>query len=195
MKASTPSGRHVALLRGINVGGKHLLPMAALREIFMAAGCTTVATYIQSGNVVFTPSAAGAEDDGRRVRAAIAKRFAFDVPLVLRRATAIRHAIESSPFRLRGVSAEKLYVAFLSSAPTSDVWARVDIERLAPDELELHGADLHLHLPNGVAGTKVTNAYLDRTLETVSTLRNWLTIIALCELGERGDDTGTAPSA
>ena len=45
--------RYVALLRGINVGGKNKLPMADLRDAFTAAGCTAVRTYIQSGNVVF----------------------------------------------------------------------------------------------------------------------------------------------
>ena len=44
---------HAALLRGINVGGKHKVPMAALAEVFTAAGCADVQTYIQSGNVVF----------------------------------------------------------------------------------------------------------------------------------------------
>ena len=45
--------RYVALLRGINVGGKNKLPMVELRDAFTAAGCTGVRTYIQSGNVVF----------------------------------------------------------------------------------------------------------------------------------------------
>lgn len=45
--------RHLALLRGINVGGKNQLPMQALRAFFETAGCSKVETYIQSGNVVF----------------------------------------------------------------------------------------------------------------------------------------------
>ena len=44
---------HVALLRGINVGGKNLLPMQHLARMFQDAGCDEVRTYIQSGNVIF----------------------------------------------------------------------------------------------------------------------------------------------
>lgn len=46
-----PANRHVALLRGINVGGRNKLPMRTLAGLLEQAGCTDVATYIQSGNV------------------------------------------------------------------------------------------------------------------------------------------------
>ena len=47
---------YVALFRGINVGGKHILPMQDLRDILASAGCENIRTYIQSGNAVFTAS-------------------------------------------------------------------------------------------------------------------------------------------
>ena len=50
--------KHVALLRGVNVGGKNMLPMKNLAAMFATAGCRDVATYIQSGNVVFNAPAA-----------------------------------------------------------------------------------------------------------------------------------------
>ncbi len=54
------SASHIALLRGINVGGKHKLAMRDLVTVFTEAGCTAVETYIQSGSVVFTaPSGIG----------------------------------------------------------------------------------------------------------------------------------------
>lgn len=49
--------KHVALLRGINVGGKNIVPMKDLAALFEAAGCRDVTTYIQSGNVIFTAPA------------------------------------------------------------------------------------------------------------------------------------------
>ena len=49
---------HVALLRGINVGGKNMIPMADLAAMFDRCGCTSVQTYIQSGNVVFSATPA-----------------------------------------------------------------------------------------------------------------------------------------
>ena len=67
-----------ALLRGINVGGKNKLPMAALRELFATLGHEDVVTYIQSGNVVFTstvkPVQAAPRHRGRRSRPSSASR-------------------------------------------------------------------------------------------------------------------------
>ncbi len=57
-----------------------------------------------------------------------------------------------------------------------------DPDRSPPDELAAHGRELYLHLPRGVSKTKLTNAYLDRTLGTTSTLRNWRTVLQLAEL-------------
>ena len=56
--------KHVALLRGINVGGKNVLPMKDLAEMFADAGCTNVRTYIQSGNVIFEAPAGAPKDRG-----------------------------------------------------------------------------------------------------------------------------------
>lgn len=73
---------HVALLRGINVGGKHKLPMKELVFLFEAAGCTEVRTYIQSGNVVFKASGTLAKKVPGLVSAGIRERFGFDAPVV-----------------------------------------------------------------------------------------------------------------
>lgn len=72
----------VALLRGINVGGKRMLPMKKLTRLFTKAGATNVQTYLQSGNVVFEAKAAASIVE--RARAAIEKQFGFDVPMVVR---------------------------------------------------------------------------------------------------------------
>ena len=74
----------MALLRGINVGGKNMLPMGALVEFFEGAGCTEVRTYINSGNVVFAASAAAAKKVARAVEGEIEKRFGFRSPVVIR---------------------------------------------------------------------------------------------------------------
>ncbi|HUH11498.1 MAG TPA: DUF1697 domain-containing protein, partial [Longimicrobiales bacterium] len=75
---------HIALLRGINVGGRHRLPMAALTALFEEAGCAAVRTYIQSGNVVFgAPDVVAAALPGV-VGAAIERDLGFRPALVMR---------------------------------------------------------------------------------------------------------------
>jgi uncharacterized protein (DUF1697 family) len=176
------AGSYVALLRGINVAGKNMLPMAELVEIFDAAGCADVRTYIQSGNVIFSADRETSERIASVVAAEIDARFGLRVPVVLRSSAEIRKAAAANPFLERGAALETLHVAFLAAAPDRRRAAALDPERSPGDAFELRGRELYLHLSHGVAKTKLTNAYLDATLATTSTLRNWRTVLKLAEM-------------
>jgi len=178
--------RHVALLRGINVGGKHVLPMKDLAALFTKAGCGDVVTYIQSGNVVFAAADALAARIPSLVATAIERRFGFASPVVVRSARELAAVIEKNPFLRPGADLDRLHVAFLADAPSRERAAALDPKRSPGDAFTLRGRDLYLHLPNGVGRTKPTNDYLDRTLATVSTLRNWRTVTKLLELAGEG---------
>lgn len=169
----------IALLRGINLGGKNPLPMAALVELCTEIGCTDVRTYIQSGNVLFRPPARGRATIDRRLAAAIAERFALEVPVVLRRADELDAVLDDNPFVARGVDPEQLHVAFLRDVPDEARIATLDPRRSPGDAFVVVGRDVHLWLPNGVARSKLTNAYLDARLATVSTIRNLRTVAKL----------------
>jgi uncharacterized protein (DUF1697 family) len=173
---------YVALLRGINVGGKNKLPMADLAAIFSDLGATNVRTYIQSGNVLFAASPEAASGLPAAVAAAIEARLGLRVPVVLRSASELEAAIEANPFLAAGVSAEQLHVAFLADVPAAERVAALDAARSAPDAFEVRGREVYLHLPNGVARTKLTNDYFDRALATTSTVRNWKTVTTLASM-------------
>ena len=181
-----PFPTHVALLRGINVGGKNLLPMKELVKLFEKAGAVDVATYIQSGNVVFSNPAAALDGFAGEMAAAIEKRFGLRVPVVLRSAKEIAAVLAKNPFLTPRADPKTLHVAFLAAKPAAADAARLDPKRSPGDSFELRGRDLYLHLPNGVAKTKLTNDYLDRTLATVATVRNWNTVGKLVEMSARG---------
>ncbi len=180
-----PLPTHVALLRGINVGGKNLLPMKELAKLFEKAGAVNVATYIQSGNVVFSTRAGSLDGFEAEMAAAIEKRFGLRVPVVLRSAKEIAAVLAKNPFLARSTDPKALHVAFLAAKPTAANAARLDPKRSPGDAFELRGRDLYLQLPNGVGKTKLTNDYLDRTLATVATLRNWNTVGKLVEMSAR----------
>jgi len=175
---------YVALLRGINVGGKNKLPMKSLVTVFEQLGCTAVKTYIQSGNVVFRAPPALAARLPERVSAEIAARFRLSVPVIVRSAAELRVVVRDNPHLAAGAEPDKLHVAFLADGPAAAAVARLDPERSPPDELVVRGREIHLHLPNGVGRSKLTNQYFDRVLSTTSTLRNWKTVLALLELTE-----------
>ena len=173
---------HVALLRGINVGGKNKLPMKVLAEIFSRAGCSNVQTYIQSGNVVFTAPSADSARLGGLITAEIAKRFEIRVPVVLRTVEEMSQAVSNNPFLKKGVSENELHVLFLADLPDPGSVALLDPNRSPPDTFEVRGREVYLRLPNGVANSKLTNNYFDSKLATTSTGRNWRTITKLVEL-------------
>ncbi len=173
---------NLALLRGINVGGKNVLPMKDLTQIFLDAGCSDVRTYIQSGNVIFraAPRLLDSLPDG--ITRGIAGRFGYQIPVVLRTDKQLAEAISKNPFVKPGADVKPLHVLFLADLPSAEGIARLDPDRSRPDAFVVNNREVYLHLPNGVADTKLTNSYFDSKLATVSTGRNWATVLKLLEL-------------
>ena len=171
--------RCVALLRGINVTGNNKLPMRDLTEMFGVTGCHDVQTYIQSGNVVFRADAAVIAGLGDRISGLIHERFGYRVPVVLRTAEQLGGVVRSNPFMAQGVDPATLHVLFLADQPEAERIAALDPALFAPDEFVALGCEVYLRFPNGVGRSKLTNAYFDRALRTVSTMRNWRTVTTL----------------
>ncbi len=177
---------HVALLRGINVGGKNKLPMVDLVAMFEAAGGTAVRTYIQSGNVVFEADDGVAGTIPMSIQRAIEARFGHSVPVVTRTADALAAAVAGNPYAEGDFEASRLSVGFLADRPDAARVAALDPDRSPPDTFAIVGQEIYLHCPNGVARSKLTNAYFDRVLGTVSTFRNWRTTSKLLDMVGRG---------
>jgi len=172
---------HVALLRGINVGGKNPLPMQDLARMFVGAGCQKVRTYIQSGNVIFD-APAGVAKLADVVSANIEKRFGYRIPVILRTSQQVRRIVGANPFLKTAGDAKALHVYFLAQTPEARAIADLDPARSAPDTFHVLGQEIFLHLPNGMGRSKLTNAYFDAKLSTVSTARNWATVLKLAEM-------------
>ncbi len=178
---TTGEQRYVALLRGVNVGGKNKLPMADLRDIFTAAGCAAVQTYIQSGNVVFEAAQDLAERAPEIVTGAVRRRFGYETAVVMRSREELRQVVASNPFDTSG-EPRLLHVAFLENTPGAEAVSRLDPERSPPDAFAVRGRNVYLHYPNGVARSKLTNEYLAAQLQSVSTMRNWRTVLTLLDM-------------
>ncbi len=88
---------HLALLRGINVGGKNLVRMAELREAFEGLGLDDVATYINSGNVLFRSPRQPAALMAERIETALAERFGIELKIVLLTRAQLQRVIEDAP--------------------------------------------------------------------------------------------------
>ena len=155
--------------------------MADLRDIFAAAGCTAVQTYIQSGNVVFEAARDLAERVHEIVTETIHRRFGYETAVVLRSSEELRQVVSSNPFDTSG-DPRFLQMAFLEDTPGAEAVSRLDPDRSPPDAFAVRGRNVHLHYPNGVARSKLTNEYLAAQLQTASTMRNWRTVLKLLEM-------------
>lgn len=182
MSRRTRDDVYVALMRGVNVGGKNKLPMKDLAAMFAEAGCTDVVTYIQSGNVVFRATQACAARVPAAIAKAVADRLGFRAPVVMRTAGELRGVARGNPFQRAGTPVESLHVLFLADRPSSAAVATLDPRRSPPDEFEVVGREIYLRCPSGVARTKLTNDYFDSKLATTSTMRNWRTVLKLVEM-------------
>jgi uncharacterized protein (DUF1697 family) len=173
---------YLALLRGVNVGGKNKLPMKDLVGMFVEAGCEDVRSYIQSGNVVFRADALVAAELPGRISTRIADRFGHRPPVILRTGEELREVLANNPFLAGGAGEETLHVMFLADLPDAEAVGRLDPDRSPPDAFAVRGREVYLQLPHGVANSKLTNAYFDSKLATISTARNWRTVAKLVEM-------------
>lgn len=90
--------KHVALLRGINVGGSNIIKMVDLRACFEAHGYLGVRTYIQSGNVIFEADRAKkAKDLEARIESMLREHFDYEAIVVLRTEAELASVVERAP--------------------------------------------------------------------------------------------------
>ena len=173
---------YVALLRGINVGGKNKVDMKELRAVFEDAGMSSVTTYINSGNVVFTSRARNRTRLAGRLEEAIAAHFGFSVKVLVRDLDGIRAAVEAIHPDWGDGKAMKCDVMFL--------WEEVD-DPAVLDELRIKpGIDDVQYVPGAIVWKvdrdKVTRSGMMKLAGTPlykqMTIRNCNTARKLLEL-------------
>jgi len=171
----------IALLRGINVGGRNRLPMQSLSQIIESAGCEQVTTYIQSGNVVFKANVDSADKFGEEIGRAIEKEHGFCPAVRLITADDLRAAVASNPYPHAVSEPKSLHLSFLEHTPQKERIS--DVERLLTktESLTVVGSLLYIHAPGGIARSRVANG-IDRALQVKTTARNWRTVMKLEEL-------------
>jgi uncharacterized protein (DUF1697 family) len=156
--------------------------MADLLALVTDLGHTSVETYVQSGNVVFQSRSRSTAALAAGIERAIAETLGLTVVVVVRSGPELAAIVAGLPFGDRGADDRQLHVAFLSDEPDPGATAALDASALAPDELRIAGRDVYLHYPSGAGRSKLSNAFLERSLGVVSTSRNWRTVNALADL-------------
>jgi uncharacterized protein (DUF1697 family) len=160
--------------------------MPALRAIVESLGHADVETYLQSGNVVFTPAADAPADLGAQLEEAIAAATGHDVPVLTRTAKELAEVVAASPYAVDDPT--RVVVVFLGEAVEPGALGLGDLSAYLPDELTARGRELYVSVPGGQARSKLMESLTKRRLPTTVTVRNWRTVAALAELAAGSDE-------
>jgi uncharacterized protein (DUF1697 family) len=176
----------IAILRGINVGGKRKLPMADLRALFEKMGFLNILTYIQSGNVLFDVE--GDSDDSelsKRIEKEIKNEFGYDVPVIIRTAFDLEKVIKHNPFYNEGIDISSLHLTFLNEGPAMENIRETESYQSDPDRFALVGKEVFIYCEGKYHETKLSNTFFEKKLKVRATTRNWKTVLALYELSRK----------
>lgn len=180
-------GSYLALLHGINVGGKNKIKMADLKFMLEEIGFKNVETYIQSGNIIFD-SEEEKDTIGNKIESCIFTKFGLTIGVVIRNAEELQQIIQGCPFSTDEISAaqadntegESFFVAFLNNPPIQDNVNLINKYKTEKDEYQIKGNNIFLLFRYSIRNSKFAN-HLQK-LDASVTVRNWKTISKLNEM-------------
>jgi uncharacterized protein (DUF1697 family) len=175
---------YIALFRGINVGGKNLLPMKELVAALESVGALDVATYIQSGNAVFRSEDQDASLLSETIKAAIKERHGFEPQVVVLGSEELEGAISSNPFPEAESEPKTLHAYFLAAAPEHPGLDGLETVKGGRERFALANDVFYLHAPDGIGRSKLATN-IEKLLGVPTTARNWRTVRKVMEMAQQ----------
>jgi uncharacterized protein (DUF1697 family) len=174
---------YIAILRGINVGGKRSILMKDLVTLCEEMGLRNVKTYIQSGNVFFQATKTNKQLE-QELSDAISKKYGFDVPVIVRTVEEIKACITNNPF-LPNADIEQLHLTFLAEVPSE---ANLQILKQKANEIagennyHMNGQNVYICCAGKYSDSKLSNSFFEKYLKVSATTRNWKTVNKLIKI-------------
>lgn len=175
----------IALLRGVNVGGKNKLPMADLTAALASDGFSAVKTYIQSGNVVFQASTGTADSIAKSIGDTVQKRFGFRPHILVLSGAELARAVAENPFP-EGIDIQEgklLHLFILDARPANIDEDGLNSIKLASESWACRDRFFYLFTPDGFGNSKLATR-AERLLGVPATARNWRSVVKILELSE-----------
>ena len=178
--------KYIALLRGINISGKNIIKMDALKQLFQKLKFENVQTYIQSGNVIFESNEVDLNLMNRGIENAIKSEFNLEVPVLLLDASYLATVAADNPFiHEQHIGIEELHLTFLKAAVTQEQLEKVKANYVGEDDVLLGHMALYVSCKNGYGQTKLHNNFFESKLKVSCTTRNWKTVLKLIEMSKQ----------
>ena len=174
---------YVALLRAINVGGRNRVSMADLRHLLANLGFANVRSILQSGNLVFEGDLSTTPRLEGLLKEAAKARLALETEFFVRSAKEWRAIVTANPFpnEAKRDPAHLVVTLLKNAADRKHVAA---LQKLIPGREAIRGGGRHLYIvyPDGIGGSRLTNALIEQRLGARGTARNWNTVLKLASL-------------
>lgn len=182
--------KYVALLRGINVGGKKIIKMEVLARIFTSLGFRDVRTYIASGNVIFESPETDVHVLTNKIEKKLLKSFGYEVRVLLRTVDDLKRMLKRNPFKKIELSADvMLFVTFFSAVKGSQPKLPV---RSSTENLEVFvtkdGAAFILARRKKDGSFDFPNNFFEKEFGVSATTRNWNTVNKIVAVASRESD-------
>jgi uncharacterized protein (DUF1697 family) len=173
------------MLRGVNVGGRNMIKMDALKALCVGLKLKDPQTYVQSGNVIFSSGEKDLAKLTTRIQDAIEKTVGFRPGVMLRTLAELQEVVARNPFAKRsGIEPGKLLVNFLVADPAKDARQKALAIKVGPEELHLIGREAYIYFPNGQGRSKFPWPAIERALGTSGTGRNWNSVTKMLAMAE-----------
>jgi uncharacterized protein (DUF1697 family) len=174
--------RWIALLRGINVGGHNKIPMAELRALCGKIGWRGVATYIQSGNILFDAQGTLSALE-KQLAEAIAGHFGHRIHVIVRPAAAWPLYLRLNPFpEASEAEPNRVMLALARNKLPPDAADQLNQYAASGETVAQRTESLWIHYASGTAGSKISPALLDRLAGSSVTTRNWRTVLKINDM-------------
>ena len=177
----------IALLRGINVVGRKVVPMKALTVDLEREGLQRVRTYIQSGNIIFQCPRGTPNTLGQRIGKAVLDRHGFQPRVLVLSTLDMMRAAAGNPFPEAESSPKTLHLFFLATSPRAPDFASLGRLRTGKEAFELRGKVFYLHTPDGFAISRLARQ-IERVIGVDATARNWRTVSKLIEMARNAGE-------
>jgi len=167
--------RHIALLRGINVGKARRVAMADLRALMEGLGHARVRTLLNSGNAVFDARAGTPAAHAKQLRAAILDKTGVDCEVIVKTAADLAAAIAEHPLRHHADDDARMLVMFTQDASSLALLAPLQDADWAPEAFAVGRHAAWLWCANGIIESRISKA-VGKLLKDKGTARNWATV-------------------
>jgi uncharacterized protein (DUF1697 family) len=177
------TGRHVALIRGINVGRAKRVAMADLRALVESLGYRDVRTLLNSGNVVFSVPDTARDEAAPRIEEALSSRLGVSARVMVLTAAELGTAVAENPLLEVAKDPSRLLVAVLGSPADRTRLESLAQQDWSPEVLAFGTRVAYLWCAEGILASRLLTA-VGRVLGDAVTTRNWTTMLKLKALTE-----------